>query len=104
MIDKGRKLNPNYQNHNLVCRADLEKRFSKGDTTNWSHKFYESTEIVKDTIPSYKIDQLLETYNEALLKKTQLTMKEIKDIMEALDLYYIKMSASITSHTHHFIC
>ena len=58
--------------------------FSKGDTTNWSSKLYKITDIVNDTIPSYKIDKLLERYNESLLKKTELTMKEKKDVMKKL--------------------
>ena len=37
---------------------------------------YKITEIINDTIPSYKIDNLKERYNESLLKKTELTMKE----------------------------
>ena len=41
---------------------------------NWSYKLYKLTEIINDTIPSYRIDNLPERYNEALLKKTELTM------------------------------
>ena len=41
---------------------------------NWSYKFYKLTEIFNDTIPSYRIDNLPERYNEALMKKTELTM------------------------------
>ena len=37
---------------------------------------YKITEIIKDTISIYRIDNLPERYNEALLKKTELTMKE----------------------------
>ena len=56
--------------------ADLKRTFSKGDTTNWSYKLYKITEIINDTIPSYKIDNLTERYNESFLKKTELTIKE----------------------------
>ena len=63
-----------------------EKTFSKTNTTNWSYNLFEITEIVNDTIASYKIDQLPERYKEALLKKTELTMKENKDVMNALSL------------------
>ena len=41
---------------------------------------YKMTEIINDTIPSYHIDNLPERYNEALLKKTILTMKEKKQL------------------------
>ena len=46
----------------LVGRADLKKRFSKGDTTDLSFKSYKITEIVNDTIPSYHIGNLAERY------------------------------------------
>ena len=36
--------------------ADLRKTFSKGDTTNWSFKLYKITEIVNNTIASYRLD------------------------------------------------
>ena len=39
---------------------------------------YKITEIINDTIPSYHTDNLPETYNEALLKKAELSMKEMK--------------------------
>ena len=52
------------------------KTFSKGDTTNWSYKLYKMAEIINDTIPSYRIDNLPERYNEALLKKTELSLKQ----------------------------
>ena len=70
----------------MVRTADLRKTFSKGDTTNWSYKLYKITKIINDTIPSYHIDNLRELYNEALLKKTELTMKENKDVMKKLKI------------------
>ena len=54
--------------------------------TNWSYKMYKSTEIINDTIPSYKIDNLKERYNESLLKKTELSLKQNKDVMKKLNL------------------
>ena len=81
-LDKRKKVNPKFKINNVVRTADLRKTVSKGDTTNWSYKYYKITEIINDTIPSYKIDNLKERYNEALLKKTELTMKENKDNME----------------------
>ena len=71
LIDKRNKIKPKYEIGDLVRTADLKKTFSKGDTTNWSYKLYEITEIVNDTIPSYKINNLSERYNESLLKKTK---------------------------------
>ena len=70
----------------LVRTADLKKTFSKGDTTNWSYKLYTITEVINDTIPSYRLDNLPERYNENLLKKSQLTIEENDNIMLNLRL------------------
>ena len=86
LLDKRKKVKPKFQINNLVRTADLKRTFSKGDTTNWSYKLYKITEIINDTIPSYKIDNLSERYNESLLKKTNLTMKENDDVMKKLNL------------------
>ena len=42
--------------------------------------------MINDTIPSYKIDNLKERYNEALLKKTELTIKENDNVMKKLNI------------------
>ena len=47
--DRGKKTKPKYKIHDLVWEADQKETFSKGDTTNRSHKKYENTEIVMDT-------------------------------------------------------
>ena len=84
--DKKKKVKPKFQVNNLVRVADLKKTFSKGDTTNWSYKLYKITEIVNDTIPSNRIDNLKERYNEPLLKKTELSMKENDNVMKKLNI------------------
>ena len=86
LLDKRKKVKPKYEIGDLVRTADLKKTFSKGDTTNWSYKLYKITEIVNDTIPSYKINNLPERYNESLLKKTNLTLKENNSVMKKLRL------------------
>ena len=86
LLDKRKKVKPKFQIDDLVRTADLKKTFSKGDTTNWSYKLYKITEIINDTIPSYRIDNLKERYNESLLKKTELTLKENKDVMKKLNI------------------
>ena len=86
LLDKRKKIKPKYEIGNLVRTADLKKTFSKGDTTSWSYKLYKITEIIKDTIPSYHIYNLPERYNESLLKKTELSLKQNKDVMKALNL------------------
>ena len=47
---------------------------------------YKITEIISNTIATYHIDNLPERYNEALLKKTELTMKENKSRMRKINL------------------
>ena len=80
------KITPKFQLNDLVRTTDLKRTFSKGNTTNWSYKLYEITEIINDTIPAYKIDNLPERYNESLLKKTILTIKENNSVMKKLNL------------------
>ena len=86
VLDKRKKITPKFQINDLVRTADLKKTFSKGDTANWSYKLYKITEIVIDTTPSYKKDNSPERYNESLLKKTELTMKENNDVMKKLNI------------------
>ena len=86
LLDKRNKITPKFQINDLVRTADLKKTFSKSDTSNWSYKFYKIPEIINDTIPSYKIDNLPERYNEALLKKTELTLKENNSVMKKLNI------------------
>ena len=84
LLDKRNKIKPKFQINDLVRTADLKRTFSKGDTTNWSYKLYKITEIINDTIPSYHIDNLKERYNESLLKKTDLTLKENNNVIKKL--------------------
>ena len=86
LLDKRKKVKPKFQINDIVRTADLKKTFSKGDTTNWSYKLYKITEIINGTIPSYKIDNLPERYNESLLKKTDLTLKENNSVMKKLKI------------------
>ena len=85
LLDKLKKVEPKFQVNDLVRTLDLKKTFSKSDLINWSYKLYKVTEIINDTIPIYKIDQLPERHNEALLKRTELTMKENKDVIKKLN-------------------
>ena len=60
--------------------------FLNGDKANWSFKLYKITEIINDTIPSYRNDNLPERYNESFSKKTKLTMKENDNVMKKLNI------------------
>ena len=84
--DKRRKLNPKFKLGQLVRTADIKKVFSKGDSTNWSYKLYTITEIVHDTIPSYRINNLPERYNQNLLLSTKLSLEQNNLIMKELNL------------------
>ena len=77
---------PKFKLGQLVRTADIKKVFSKGDSTNWSYKLYTITEVIHDTIPSYRIDYLPERYNENLLLPTKLTLDENNQIMKKLNL------------------
>ena len=84
LLDKRKKITPKFQINDLVRTADLKKTFSKGGTTNWSYKVYKIIENINDTIQSYHIDNLKERYNESLLKKTELSMKEKNIVMKKI--------------------
>ena len=86
LLDKRKKFKPKYEIGDLVRTADFKKTFSKGDTTNWSYILYEFIEIMNDTVPTYRIDNLPERYNQSLLKKTELTMKENDNVMKKLKI------------------
>ena len=77
---------PKFKLGQLVRTADIKKVFSKGDSTNYSYKLYTITEIIHDTIPSYRIDYLPERYNENLLHPTKLTLEENNQVMKELNL------------------
>ena len=84
--DNRRKLNPKIKLGQLVRTADIKRVFSKGDSTNYSYKLYTITEIIRDTIPSYRIDYLPERYNENLLLPTKLTLEENNQVMKQLNI------------------
>ena len=84
--DKRKILNPKYKLGQLVRTVDIKRVFSKGDSTNWSYKLYTITEVIHDTIPSYRIDYLPERYNENLLLPTKLSLEQNNQFMKELNL------------------
>ena len=70
----------------LVRTSDIKKIFSKGDSTNYSYILYKITEVLHDTIPSYRIEYLPERYNANLLRPTKLTLEENNQVMKKLNL------------------
>ena len=84
--DRRVKQLPKFKFGQFVRTADIEKVFSKGDSTNYSYKLYSKAEVIHDTIPSYRTDYLPERYNENLLLPTKLSLDENKKIMKELNL------------------
>ena len=83
---------PKYKLCQLVRTSDFRSVFSNGDSTNYSCKLYTITEVIHNSIPSYRIDYLPKKYNENLLLPTKLSLEENNQAMEKLNLfqYYIK--------------
>ena len=84
--DKREIRKPKFKLGQLVRTADIKKVFSKGGSTNYSYKLYNITEVIHDTIPSYRINYLPERYIENLLLPTKLTLDENDKIMKELNL------------------
>ena len=84
MLDKRKRISPKFQINDTVGTADLKTTFSNGDTTNSSYHFHKITETFNDTILGDHIDKLPKRYNETLLKETEFTLKEKKDVMKTL--------------------
>ena len=77
---------PNFKLGQLVRTADIKRVFSKGDSTNYSYKRYTKTEVMHDTIPSYRIDYLPERYTENLFLPTKLSLEQNNKVMKELNL------------------
>ena len=84
--DNRAKQKPKYRLGQLVRTSDIKRVFSKGDSTNYSYLLYTITEVIHDTIPSYRIDYLPERYNENLLLPTKLTLDENNQVIKELKL------------------
>ena len=85
-LDRRKEILPKFQLNDLVLNTVLKKTFSKVDTTNCSCNLNNFTENVKDTVPSYKFHNLPERYNEVILKKTELSLKENDSVMKKQNL------------------
>ena len=77
---------PNFNLGDLVRTADIKKVFSKIDPTRWSYKFYTITEVIHDTMPSYRKNDLPKRYNENLLLPLKLSLEENNQVMKELNL------------------
>ena len=77
---------PQFKLGKLVRTADIKRVFSKGDSTKYSYNLYTITEIIHDTIPSYRLNYLPERYNENLLLPTKLSLEQNNQVMKELKL------------------
>ena len=84
--DRRVRQKPKFQLGQLFRTADIKRVFSKRDSTNYSYKLYTITEIIPDTIPSYKINYLPERYNENLLLPTKLSLEQNNQVMKKVNL------------------
>ena len=69
--DRRVRQKPKFKLGQLVRTAVIKRVRSKGDSTNYSYKFYTITEVILDTNPSYRINYLPERYNANLLLPTK---------------------------------
>ena len=81
------KQKPKFKIGQLVRTVDIERVFSKGDSTKWSYKLYTITEVIHDNILSYRINYLHEKYNQNLQLHTKLTLEENFKVMKELNLF-----------------
>ena len=84
--DRRVKQQPKFKLGDLVRTSDIKRVFSKGDSTSYSYKLYTITEIIRDTIASYRLNYLPERYNENLLLPTKRTLDENNKVMKELNL------------------
>ena len=77
---------PKFNIGQLVGTGDFKKVFTKNGSTYWIYKLYTVTEVLHDTIPTYRISFLPEKYNEHLLRPTKLTLEENIQVMKKMNL------------------
>ena len=56
--DRRVRQKPKFKLGQLVRTTDFKRVFSKVDSTNWSYKLYTITEVIHDSVPSYRIEYL----------------------------------------------
>ena len=70
----------------LVRTADNKRVFTKGDSTKRSYKLCTVNEVIHNSIPSYRNNNLSEKYNENILLATKLPLEQNNRIMTKLNL------------------
>ena len=85
--DRRVRQQPKFKLGQLIRTADIKRVFSKGDSTNYSYKLYTITEVIHNTIPSYRINYLPERYNENLSLSTKPPLEQNNRVMKELNLF-----------------
>ena len=70
----------------LVRTADIQKAFSKADSTNYCYTLYIKRDVLHNTIPSYRLNYLTKRHNENSLLPTKLSLEGINQVMKELIL------------------
>ena len=84
--DRRVRQKPKFKLGQKVRTSDIRKVFSKGDSTNYSYNLFSITEVIHDTIPSYRLNYLPERYNQNLLLPTKLSLEQNNQVMKELNL------------------
>ena len=90
LLDRRKEIERKCISGGLVRTADQRNVFSKGDISNWTNELYKITEIVNDTITTYHMsnvgkanslrsEHFHESYGEALLGKSELTLNTMRN-------------------------
>ena len=87
LLDNQEKQRTIFQLGQFFRIADVKRVFSKGVSTNWSYKLYTTTEVIHDTIPSFRLNFLPEKYNQNFLLPTQLSLDENNQVMKEINLF-----------------
>ena len=82
--DKRKKHKAHFKSGQLVWMHDIEKTFSKGDSTNCSDKLYTITQVIHELILSYRINRIPERFNKHPLRSTSLTLDGNNQVMKKL--------------------
>ena len=72
----------------LFRTADIKRVSSGGDSTKYGYKLLKITEVIQDTVPSYRINYLPKRNNENLLIATKLSLEENNEVMKELNFFH----------------
>ena len=84
--DRRVRQKPKFKMGDLLRTADIKQVFSKGDSTNYRYNLFTITEVIHDTVPSYRINYLPERYNQNLMIPSKLIFEQNNEVMKKLHL------------------